>query len=109
MPPRLPPQYYPLRDYLAAQRRDEVTLTFADLDALLSQPLPAAVWQRAWWTNRGTQAQAQAWLGVGWWVRWVRRRETTAAVTFVRQTPVSLSSYSAGDHQTWPHRPPATR
>jgi hypothetical protein len=99
MPPRLPPQYHPLRDYLAAQEHDEVTLTFADLDALLSEPLPAAVWQRAWWTNRNTQAQAQAWLGVGWWVRWVRRSETSAAVTFVRQSSASSSPSGVRDGQ----------
>src|SRR5687767_1639659 len=100
MPRRLPPQYHPLRDYLAAQRRDEVTLTFADIDALLSEPLPAAVWLRAWWTNRNTQAQAQAWLGVGWWVRWVRRSESSAAVTFVRQPPAPLPSTGVRDYQT---------
>ena len=109
MPPRLPPQYLPLRDYLAAQQRDEVTLTFADIEALLGEPLPAAVWKRAWWTNSDTQAHAQAWLGVSWWVRWVRRSETTAAVTFVRKAPASFSSHSVRDHQTWPHRPSASR
>lgn len=108
MPPRLPPQYYPLRDYLAAQQRDEVTLTFADIDALLGEPLPAAVWQRAWWMNRDTQAQAQAWLGVGWWVRWVRRSETTAAVTFVRRPPESAPSNGVRDHQKRPYRPSTT-
>lgn len=109
MPPRLPPQFHPLRDYLDVQHGEEVTLTFADMDALLGEPLPEAVWQRAWWTNNAKQAQAQAWLGTGWWVRWVRRSGSTAAVTFVRRSPEPVRSNETLDQRPRPRRSSARR
>jgi len=48
MPNRTPPgrKYQPLADYLAAHPADEVTLTFAQIEAILGAPLPSSAYLR---------------------------------------------------------------
>ena len=84
MAPRSPDPFLPLREYLAEQPGDELTLTFAEIESLLGAPLPDGAWLRAWWTNASGAPQARAWLLTGWRVHWVRRSGTEAAVTFTR-------------------------
>lgn len=84
MPAQPPDPYRPLRQHLASQSGDELTLTFIELEDLLGMPLPDQAWQRAWWTNTVGVPQAHAWLSAGWRVRWVRRSAYGAAVTFAR-------------------------
>jgi len=63
-------KYHPLYDHLRQSGQDELTLTFAAIEALLGERLPAtARTQRAWWSNRSQGAvQATAWMGAGYHV-----------------------------------------
>ncbi len=79
-----PPKYQPLTAYLAGQSGAAVTLTFAEIEAIIGAPLPPGAYRRAFWTRRrdrwAMSPQAQAWLMAGWRVGTVGLRE----VTFVR-------------------------
>ncbi len=60
-------KYRPLFDHLQAAPADEVTLTFAGIEALLGTSLPASAQSRGWWSNRGRGSlQAAAWLDAGY-------------------------------------------
>jgi DNA-binding XRE family transcriptional regulator len=61
-------KYYPLFHYLEQSDRDKVTLTLAEIEALLAEPLPPTAHnQRGWWSNRRRGAvQAQAWMEAGY-------------------------------------------
>lgn len=62
-------KYQPLLDYLRENRTpDEVTLSFADIEALIHTPLPSSArTQQAWWSNRKKGAlQAAAWMEAGY-------------------------------------------
>lgn len=63
-------KYNPLYSHLRRQGTEEVTLTFAQIEALIGERLPASARaQRAWWSNRKQGAvQAQAWMGAGYHV-----------------------------------------
>lgn len=63
-------KYNPLYTHLRQQGREEVTLTFAQIEALIGERLPpSARAQRAWWSNRKQGAvQAQAWMKAGYHV-----------------------------------------
>lgn len=64
-------KYYPLFNHLKTSGKAEVLLTFADIEALLGNPLPhSAVERKNWWSNRDTPAalQAGAWVGAGYHV-----------------------------------------
>ncbi len=69
-------KYGPLRDWLAAQSgRLEVTVSFEQIEALVSGPLPRSAHDhRAWWANDETHVHAVAWLAVGWAVDAVDQR-----------------------------------
>ena len=41
--------YDPLRDYLKAQTRDEFTLPFGEIEAMLDFALPRASHRASWW------------------------------------------------------------
>ena len=81
----MPPKYHPLTRYLAAQPGDRVTLTLAEIEAIIGVPLPAGARQRHWWQMRqgaaslGSVVRAAGWRLVldDFWGR-------TPAVTFVR-------------------------
>jgi DNA-binding transcriptional regulator YiaG len=60
-------KYQPLLDYLRRSDGKEVTLTFAEIEAILGSTLPDSARQKkAWWSNRTKGAlQASAWMGAG--------------------------------------------
>lgn len=64
-------KYYPLQEYLRERGQDEVTLTFAQIEKLLGNPLPeGARIEAGWWGNRKQGSpQAAAWLGAGYKVK----------------------------------------
>ena len=83
----MPSKYQPLADSLAAQPGDELILTFAQIEAVLSTRLPLSAWTPDWCSNRvdrkrGTRAQTQAWRAAGWRRQSVDLRAGT--VTFTR-------------------------
>ena len=72
-------KYYPLFEHLRRADQPEITLTIAEIDALIDGVLPATAWrQKAWWSNRSKGAlQASAWINAGY---------HAAAVNLQRQT-----------------------
>lgn len=64
-------KYHPLSDYLRERGQEEVTLTFAQIEKLLGNPLPeGAHIEAGWWGNRKQGSpQAAAWLGAGYKVK----------------------------------------
>ena len=78
-------KYQPLADYLAAQGSQHVTVTFAEIERLLAQPLPRSARRyRQWWENesRGQHSQARSWMETGWRVE--SANLTGEWVTFAR-------------------------
>jgi len=61
-------KYQPLLEFLRDSNLDEVTLTFAEIEALMNDTLPdSARNKRAWWSNRSKGAlQASAWMEAGY-------------------------------------------
>lgn len=61
-------KYQPLLEFLRDSNQDEVTLTFAEIEALINDILPdSARSKRAWWSNRRKGAlQASAWVEAGY-------------------------------------------
>lgn len=56
-------KYYPLLKALEAVEGDSLEMSFRQLEALMGQPLPeSARNSRAFWSNRSSGHQAQAWL-----------------------------------------------
>lgn len=63
-------KYRPLFNHLRRNGQDEVTLTFAKIEALLGSNLPASARShRGWWSNRSEGGlQSQAWMKAGYHV-----------------------------------------
>ncbi len=61
-------KYQPLLEFLRDSNQDEVTLSFAEIEALIKNTLPdSARTKRAWWSNRSKGAlQASAWMEAGY-------------------------------------------
>ena len=87
MPPRPGPRKYdPLTAYLAALAADEVTLTFAEIEAIIGTALPPSARTSRFWTNvtAGVHRSAQAWRRAGWRVVRTQMHSKPPAVTFAR-------------------------
>lgn len=70
-------KYDPLRRHLHQSNADELTLSLAEIEAILDAKLPpSARSQRAWWGNRRRGAlQARAWLDVDYRVETIELDE----------------------------------
>ena len=66
-------KYDGLAAWLSGQQRSSFSLSFGDLDSLVSGLPASARTDRTWWgkTANPTRVQARAWLGVGWRVEFV--------------------------------------
>ena len=87
MPPVGPRKYDPLAAYLAALpvETTTVTLTLAEIEALIGAPLPASAWLPSWWVNAAVgQPQVRAWSAAGRRAVQLHLRQTPPSVTFVR-------------------------
>ncbi|MEG4529390.1 helix-turn-helix transcriptional regulator [Microcoleus sp. D2_18a_D3] len=94
-------KYQSLLDYLRENRHlDEVTLNFAEIEALLNDALPpSARTQQAWWSNRKKGAlQATAWMEAGYRVETVDL--DSQRVTFRKLIP-KIQVRQAGDGVQW--------
>ena len=93
-------KYQPLLDYLHECDLGEVTLTFAEIEALMNDRLPASArTKRAWWSNRTKGAlQAEAWMEAGYRVEDVDLDEQK--VTF-RQANLTPPIQRVGDTVLW--------
>ena len=64
-------KYYPLFEHLQHCDQKAVTLTFAEIEALLGRSMPAsALKKKNWWSNRDSPSalQAGAWVNAGYQV-----------------------------------------
>jgi hypothetical protein len=60
-------KYTPLRDFLIEQDEPTVSMTFAEIEELLGQPLPASKSSRAWWSNNpDNNVMTREWLAAGY-------------------------------------------
>jgi hypothetical protein len=59
-------KYSPLADFLRAQQRDEVPVTFAEIERIIGSPLPPSHRYRAWWSNNSfNSVMTKVWLDAG--------------------------------------------
>jgi hypothetical protein len=59
-------KYTPLAEFLLAQKRDEVPLTFAEIERIIRAPLPPSHRYRAWWSNNSfNSVMTKVWLNAG--------------------------------------------
>jgi hypothetical protein len=59
-------KYDALADYLLAQKRDEVPMTFEQIERIIGDQLPASHQYRAWWSNNSfNSVMTKAWLDAG--------------------------------------------
>ena len=89
MPTGKPAKYEPLRRYLAAQPGETVTLTFPEIEVILSAAFPVSAQEPRWWANDRGSVQSRAWRRVGWRVVETRLRSVPRAVTFERRSEES--------------------
>ena len=62
-------KYYPLFEHLQSCNSSAVTLTFAEIEALMGCSLPASTLKKKnWWSNRDSPSalQATAWVSAGY-------------------------------------------
>jgi len=61
-------KYCRLFESLQSREEDELTLNFAEIEAILEAPLPPSAREtRGWWSNRGGGSiQAMAWMEAGY-------------------------------------------
>ena len=89
MPYYGPRKYTPLTTYLASLAADEVTLTFAEIEAIIGTTLPSSVSRASFWANTatswGSSSQSTAWRRAGWRVAGTNVGGGT--VTFARVQP----------------------
>ncbi|MBF2000001.1 MAG: helix-turn-helix transcriptional regulator [Synechococcales cyanobacterium C42_A2020_086] len=64
-------KYQPLQDYLRRSDQQVITLSFAEIEALMQEPLPtSARQQKAWWSNRSSGGlQSKAWMQADYLVK----------------------------------------
>jgi DNA-binding transcriptional regulator YiaG len=56
-------RYFPLFERLKRGGETEITLSFAEIEALIAGALPPSARKaKAWWSNRDTGVQAAAWM-----------------------------------------------
>jgi hypothetical protein len=59
-------KYSPLGDFLRAQRRNEVPMTFAQIERLIGGSLPQSHQYRSWWSNNSfNSVMTKVWLDAG--------------------------------------------
>lgn len=81
-------KYQPLLEYLQRCDRPQVTLTFAEIETLIGEPLPdSAHKRRGWWSNRKKGGlQASAWIDADYTVQAIDL--SAKQVTFSKPPPV---------------------
>ncbi|NEQ52715.1 MAG: helix-turn-helix transcriptional regulator [Leptolyngbya sp. SIO3F4] len=62
-------KYYPLFEHLQTCNQEETTLTFAKIEIVIDNSLPASAFiKKNWWSNRDSASalQAKAWVSAGY-------------------------------------------
>jgi DNA-binding transcriptional regulator YiaG len=93
-------KYQPLLEFLRGSNQSEVILTFAEIEALMNNPLPdSAKSKRAWWSNRSKGAlQASAWMEAGYRVEDV---ELDGQQVIFRKPTTDYQVQRVGDTVLW--------
>ncbi len=93
-------KYQPLFDYLRQCDRQEVTLTFAEIERIVGQPLPSSARSRkAWWSNRKQGGvQARAWIDADFLAEVV---DLAAEQVTFRKPPNTYTVERQGDTVLW--------
>lgn len=84
-------KYEALEQHLNSQERSrqEISLSFAEIESLIRQPLPPSAYTyREWWSNQtdvSNRPQAKAWIGAGFEVDTVQQRGDSGVVRFRRR------------------------
>src|SRR5882724_4040700 len=94
-------KYGALADYLRAQKRDEVPMTFEQIERLIGAKLPASHLYRAWWSNNSfNSVMTKAWLDAGFESSSVNMKERKLVFRKVRhkeaQATVDDASKASG-------------
>jgi hypothetical protein len=59
-------KYSPLRSFLEGQDREQIPMTFTEIEALLGEKLPASKQYPAWWSNNpSNNPMTREWLAAG--------------------------------------------
>lgn len=93
-------KYQPLQNYLRRSDQSKVTLSFAQIETLMGESLPASARnQKAWWSNRSSGGlQAKAWMEADYLVEAVDL--VNQQVTF-RQPPTTYVVERVGGTVLW--------
>ncbi|NJN85083.1 MAG: helix-turn-helix domain-containing protein [Leptolyngbyaceae cyanobacterium SL_7_1] len=92
-------KYQRLLDHLQQSHESEITLSFAEIEALTGALPHSAYHQRAWWSNRSKGAlQAKAWMYAGFLV--AQLDLATGRVTF-RKPPTQYVVKRVGGTIQW--------
>ncbi|MBN9071246.1 MAG: hypothetical protein J0H34_06495 [Rhizobiales bacterium] len=60
-------KYEPLNVFLRSQTRDQVPMTFAEIERVLDDKLPPSKANRAWWSNNpNNNVMTREWLNAGY-------------------------------------------
>jgi hypothetical protein len=60
-------KYEPLGQFLRAQKRERIAMTFAEIERILGSKLPASKRYRAWWSNNPlNNVMTREWLDAGY-------------------------------------------
>ena len=60
-------KYEPLGEFLAAQTRERIPMTFSEIERILKCKLPVSKKHRAWWSNNpDNNVMTRAWLAAGY-------------------------------------------
>jgi hypothetical protein len=88
-------KYEPLQSFLAAERAEEVPMTFAQIEHVIGQSLPPAAFNhRPWWSNNASNnVMTKAWLNAGY--KTERVDMEGRKLTFVRVPGEKLSPKSS--------------
>jgi hypothetical protein len=59
-------KYEPLGQFLKKQKRNRISMTFAEIEKLIGKPLPASKRNRAFWSNNtDNNVMTRAWVDAG--------------------------------------------
>src|SRR6266545_3010887 len=92
-------KYVLLAAHLAAQppATVSVTLTLAEIEAILGEPLPRGAVTRQWWYNTRNKGLMPISMTARWQVTQVLMRTVNQTITFTRMAPDTIASPLAPD------------
>lgn len=91
-------KYTPLRDFLIQQDDATVPMTFAQIEELLGQRLPASKASRAWWSNNpDNNVMTREWLAAGYLAEAVDLKSERLVFRRMEEYPIIFPGESEAD------------